>query len=51
MHAMVLSQVRRMRLVRGVGGLVVALGLATLLVTLLDQVAGVPNASSGYLSR
>jgi two-component system sensor histidine kinase KdpD len=49
MHAMVLSQVQRMRLVRGVGGLVVALGLATLLVTLLDQVAGVPNASSGYL--
>jgi two-component system sensor histidine kinase KdpD len=49
MALMMLGQVRRDRLFRGVGGLVVALGLATLLVTLLDQVAGVPNASSGYL--
>ena len=40
---------QRARIARGVAGLVLALGLATLIVTLLDQVAGVPNASSGYL--
>jgi len=49
MAGMVLGQIRRTRLIRGLGGLVLALGLATLLVALLDQVAGVPNASSGYL--
>ena len=49
MQAMALEQLRRNRLVRGVIGLVVALALATLLVTLLDQAAGVPHASSAYL--
>lgn len=44
-----LPQLRRRRLVRALAGLVVALGLATLLVTILDAVAGVPNASSAYL--
>lgn len=49
MQRMVLSQVRRTRVIRGAGGLLVALALATALVTILDQVAGVPNATSGYL--
>jgi two-component system sensor histidine kinase KdpD len=40
---------QRRRIARGLVGLVVALGSATLLVTLLDQIAGVPNASSAYL--
>jgi two-component system sensor histidine kinase KdpD len=37
------------RLVRGTGGLAVSLALATLLVTFLEQVAGVPNAHAAYL--
>ncbi len=49
MQRMVLSRVQRTRLIRGAGGLLVALALATVLVTVLDQVAGVPNATSGYL--
>ena len=44
------TMVRRFdRLILGAGGLVVALTLATLLVTYLESVAGVPNAHAAYL--
>jgi two-component system sensor histidine kinase KdpD len=37
------------RVIRGAIGLVVSLSLATLLVTFLEEVAGVPNAHAAYL--
>jgi two-component system sensor histidine kinase KdpD len=49
-HAAMVLAIRRFdRLVRGSGGLLVALTLATLLVLLLEGVAGVPNAHAAYL--
>jgi two-component system sensor histidine kinase KdpD len=46
---MVLVVRRFGRLIRGTGGLLVALTLATLLVLFLEGVAGVPNAHAAYL--
>jgi len=49
MQSIVLVLRRYDRLIRGAGGLVVSLTLATLLVTFLEGVAGVPNAHAAYL--
>jgi two-component system sensor histidine kinase KdpD len=46
---MTLEQRQRHRLVRGTAGLAVSLALATVLVSFLEQVAGITNASSAYL--
>ncbi len=46
---MVLAVRRFDRLILGAGGLVVALTVATLLVTFLEDVGGVPNAHAAYL--
>ena len=44
-----IDRIRASRVARGAIGLTVALALATVLVALLGDVAGVPNASAGYL--
>lgn len=46
---MVVVSGRYDRLILGAGGLIVCLLLATLLVTFLEEVAGVPNAHAAYL--
>lgn len=46
---MTLQLVQRIRIIRGAAALVVSLTIATLLVTFLEQVGGITNASSAYL--
>ena len=49
MRCVTLVLPQRRRLLRGVAGLAIALTLATGLVSFLEQVAGITNASSAYL--
>ena len=46
---MTLGAKQRRRLIRGTAGLALSLALATVLVTFLEQVAGIDNASAAYL--
>jgi two-component system sensor histidine kinase KdpD len=49
MQRMTLGHHQRRRLIRGTAGLAVSLTLATIVVTFLEQVAGIDNASAAYL--